>query len=192
MSTSADHNALTNRPTNPAIELFTVYDNMHTKGADWNRGIQLDSIHPSLHSPDSTIRNTASEENDDIGPLPKPLATDASERLTRQCTAMSSVMSDWSRNGRGTAVVQMINNDNMACSPKSTLSRHGTGLSRQLTKLFHRDSSLSVQHIWRKRNATVRMKNSKNFVSFHNIHYTIPQGYFWQRKPPKVILNNVR
>ena len=195
MSTSEGRSVLTNGPTNPVIEEFTVYSNIHTKEnlkEGWNgviqRGIQLDQ---SPCSPDPVAKDsaTASEEDGDVGPLAKPLATDASGKFTWQC----SMMSDMSRNGHGTATVRIVSgNSNTPSTPKLTLSRHSRGLSRRLTTVFHRDSGLSVQHSWRKRNATVRMKNLNNFVSFHNIYYTVPQGYFWQRKPPKVILNNVR
>jgi len=197
MSTSEGRSALTNGPISP--QAFTVYSNIHTKEnlkEDWNgarngviqRGIQLDQ---SPYVPDPVTKDSAaaSEEDGDVGPLAKPSATDVSRKFTRHCSAMSDV----SRNGRSTAMVRMVSShSNAPSTPKSTLSRHSSGLSRQLTTLFHRDSGLSVQHSWRKRNATVRMKSSNNFVSFHNIYYTVPQGYFWQRKPPKVILNNVR
>ncbi|XP_065904848.1 broad substrate specificity ATP-binding cassette transporter ABCG2-like isoform X2 [Dysidea avara] len=176
MPISEGHSALPNEPTTSEVGEFIV--NMYTKEnfkEYSNGGIQLDPIGHLFQSPDSIIEGAAGKKSDEIASLAKPLAS-AGE----------------SKKEHSTIIVQMTTNDsNPPSTPKSPLSRRGTGLSRIRITLFHKDSGVSVQESWRKRNSTVRLKNSKNFVSFHNIYYTIPQGYFWQRKPPKVILNNV-
>ena len=189
MSVSEDHSAF---PATSEIGAFTV--NMCTKEnskEDSNGGIQLDSIDHLSHSPESMTEGATGEENDEIAPLAKPLTTDTSGKLTSQ----SSVMFDQeSLKERDSMIAWMTSNDSSVPSTsKSPLSRHGSRLSRQISStLFRRDSSLSVQESWRKKDATGRVKSSNNFVSFHNIYYIVPQGYFWQHKPPKVILNNVR
>ncbi|XP_065904844.1 broad substrate specificity ATP-binding cassette transporter ABCG2-like isoform X3 [Dysidea avara] len=167
MSISEGHSALPEPSTSEVGEYMYTKENSKE---DSNGGIQLDSIGHLSQSPDSII-----EESDEIASLAKPLSSGRE-----------------SKKKHSSVIIRMTTNDsNPPSTPKSPLSRRGTGLSRIRKTLFHKDSGLSVQESWRKKNATVRLKNSKNFVSFHNIYYTIPQGYFWQRKPPKVILNNV-
>ena len=67
---------------------------------------------------------------------------------------------------------------------------------RQSTRVrkFSKGASLVPKESWRTRIASTRLKNAKNYISYHNISYTVPQGcnWFFQRKPPKMILNNVR
>ena len=71
------------------------------------------------------------------------------------------------------------------------LSQHS--LKRQTSTLLRRGSSrLSRKESWRTKASGTRIKNRKNYISFHNITYTVPQGWFFQEKPPKVILNNIR
>ena len=71
------------------------------------------------------------------------------------------------------------------------LSQHS--LKKQTSMLLRRGSSrLSRKESWRTRASGTRIKNRKNYISFHNITYTVPQGWFFQKKPPKVILNNIR
>ena len=67
-----------------------------------------------------------------------------------------------------------------------------SSLTRQ-NSLLRRGSSLSRQESWRTKSSRTRTKNRKNYISYHNITYTVPQGWFFQKKkPPKVILNNIR
>ena len=71
------------------------------------------------------------------------------------------------------------------------LSQHS--LKKQTSMLLRRGSSrLSRKESWRTRASGTRIKNRKNYISFHNITYTVPQGWFFQKKPPKVILNDIR
>ena len=192
MSISEDQGPLPDQPTTVEVDVHTVDvtpDEKSVSKEDSN-GILLDPIvHPS-ESPESIMDSTtAGEETDEIVPLPKPLAHDALGRLTSQ----SSVMSDQEpRKNKARKISSDSTASNPPTTPKSPHSRRGTGLSRQRPSMLRRDSGFSLQESWRKRDATVRVKSSKNFVSFHNIYYTVPQGYFWQHKPPKVILNNVR
>ena len=193
MSASEGHSTLPNVPTITEVEVHTLsMQSMHTKNykEDLDRGIQLDPVGQSRNF-ETITEGAGSEKSDEIVPLAKPLTTESSGRLTSQ----GSMISDQeSRKGRSSAIVRMVSSDSTAppSTPKSRMSRRGTGLSRRKTSLFRRDSGLSLQESWRKKDATVRLKSSNNFVSFHNVNYTVPQGYFWQHKPPKVILNNVR
>ena len=45
---------------------------------------------------------------------------------------------------------------------------------------------------WRTRESSTQVVNSSNFISFHNISYTISKRRYLRKLPPKVILNNVR
>lgn len=45
---------------------------------------------------------------------------------------------------------------------------------------------------WRTRESSTQVVNSSNFISFHNISYTISERRYLRSLPPKVILNNVR
>jgi len=157
---------------------------------DLHGGIQMDPIGHSSHIPGSILEGDDNKEN---VPQARSLTANTSGWLIDQ----SSVISDQEpRNGCNTSIVRMISVDsttsNPSSTPKSPPSRRGTNQSRRKPSLFRRDSGLSLQDSWRKKAATVRVKSSNNFVSFHNVNYTVPQGYFWQHKPPKVILNNVR
>jgi len=198
MSTSKGHDY--NEPTTTDVEVFTVeMNNKEGFKLDSNGGIQLDPINYPSRSSES--EGVADEEND-VGAIGKPVATDTSGRLTSQsCVTFDAEP----KNDLGPGIIRMASTDSFGISPKSPKSpkslksskhplarRHSRVLTRKITALLRRDSNLPVHHVWRQRNATVREKSSKNFVSFHNICYTLPQGYFWQCKPPKVILNNVR
>ena len=61
-------------------------------------------------------------------------------------------------------------------------------LTRQKSLLFRRNR----QESWRTKSCRIRIKNRKNYISYHNITYMVSQGWFFQNKPPKVILNNIR
>ena len=45
---------------------------------------------------------------------------------------------------------------------------------------------------WRTRESSTQVVNSSNFISFHNISYTITEHRMLKNLPPKAILNNVR
>ena len=76
---------------------------------------------------------------------------------------------------------------------KALVSRMSTQWSlRRQPSLLRRGSTLSRQESWRTKASGTRIKNKKNYISFHNIIYTVPQGWFFQKKPPKVVLNNIR
>lgn len=45
---------------------------------------------------------------------------------------------------------------------------------------------------WRTRDSSTQVVNSSNFISFHNITYTISKQKMLKKLPPKVILSNVR
>jgi len=45
---------------------------------------------------------------------------------------------------------------------------------------------------WRTRDSNTQMVDSSNFISFHNITYTIPSQSVFHKLPPKLILENVR
>ena len=45
---------------------------------------------------------------------------------------------------------------------------------------------------WRTRESSTQVVNSSNFISFHNISYTITERRMLKNSPPKAILNNVR
>ena len=45
---------------------------------------------------------------------------------------------------------------------------------------------------WRTRESSTQVVNSSNFISFHNISYTINERRYLRNLPPKAILNNVR
>ncbi|XP_065904845.1 broad substrate specificity ATP-binding cassette transporter ABCG2-like isoform X4 [Dysidea avara] len=185
MSTSEGHSVL---PTTSEDGVLTV--RIKTSKEDLNEGIELDPIDRPSHSPESITEGVTGEENDEIVPLAKPLTTDTPEKLTSQT---SVTFDPESTKERDTVIARMTSTDSSAPStPKSPLSKRSPGISRQISSaLLRRDSNLSVQESWRKKSASVRLKSSNNFVSFHNICYTVPQGYFWQHKPPKVILNDV-
>jgi len=193
MSTSEGDSAPPNEPTTVEVEV-DVHTKEEESKEDLTGGIQLDPIRNQLsNSPESITEETAGEENDDIAPLATPLAT-ASGRSTNQSSATSD---QESKKERGTVIVRMKSSSSTPGTPKSpkspdTPKSPGTGLSRRKSSFLRQDSNLSFQDSWRKRDATVRQKSSKNFVSFHNIYYTVPQGRFWEHKPPKVILNDVR
>ena len=90
-----------------------------------------------------------------------------------------------------TFVVQMT--VGASTKEKALFSRMSTQWSlRRQPSLLRRGSVLSRQESWRTKASGTRIKNKRNYISFHNITYTVPQGWFFQKKPPKVILNDIR
>lgn len=65
------------------------------------------------------------------------------------------------------------------------------GQSTQVRK-FSQGASLVPKESWRTKIASTRLKSTKNYISYHNITYSVPQGWFFQNKPLKRILNNIR
>jgi len=180
MSTSTFYDLRPNEPTSTNTEVFTAKIPIDKNFEDLNGGIQLD---PIGCCPDSVTKDTCSK--DEIVPLAKP---EVSGRLTSSSVTSESVKSE-KRHSRVTIGMPTDDSD----SPDAFKTpRHDSNLSGQISTFLRRGSSLSVQDSWRKKFSSIRVKSSKNFVSFHNIYYTIPQGYFWRHKPAKVILNNVR
>ena len=65
------------------------------------------------------------------------------------------------------------------------------GQSTKVRK-FSQGASLVPKESWRTRIASTRLKSTKNYISYHNITYSVPQGWFFQNKPLKRILNSIR
>ena len=45
---------------------------------------------------------------------------------------------------------------------------------------------------WRTRESSTQVVNSSNFISFHNVSYTLAERRILRNSPPKAIINNVR
>ena len=149
---------------------------------------------------DSSSINPNDTEIDPIVVKENPLSKQMSnERLQSQSsvTSDSSVSFSVVKEKYGEFVVQMTDSKDSVRKTPPLPRRYISQRSRinkrpSLLRKLSRDSSFSPQEGWRKRNSTTRLKSKKNYISFHNIVYTVPQGWFFQHKPPKVILNNVR
>ena len=152
-------------------------DGSTTDGQVNPNGIEIDSISsedrvvfipPSKQASDETIRATSSASGN-------PVANSADKE-------------------KGNAfVVQMTAGTITKDKAHSTQMLSQSSLKRRASTLLRRGSSrLAQQESWRRKDSGTRIKNKKNYVSFHNITYTVPQGWFFQKKPPKVILNNIR
>ena len=82
-----------------------------------------------------------------------------------------------------------------ASNKERALSIHSQRSLRRRTSLPRKISatgSLVRQESWRTKSSGTRIMNKKNYISYHDITYTVPQGRFFQKKLPKVILNNIR
>ena len=141
------------------------------------------------HSNGTEIDPIASEESDVLAPLAKQVSTETTGRVSLD--SGNSVTFSPAKEKDDSFVVQMSEPGKTPPSPRYS---HQRALSRRTTlmSMFSRDSSLSLQESWRTKSATTRLKNKKNYISYHNITYTVPQGWFFQDKPPKLILNNIR
>lgn len=141
------------------------------------------------HTNGTEIDPIASEANDVLAPLAKQVSTEATRRVSSD--SGNSVTFSPAKERDNSFVVQLSEPEKTPSSPRHS---HQRVLSRRTTLMsrFTRDSSLSLQESWRTKSATTRLKNKKNYISYHNITYTVPQGWFFQHKPPKLILNNIR
>ena len=131
-----------------------------------------------------------SEERDVLAPLTNQISNE-----NTGIVSMGSGTSVTYSAGNDEFVVQMkqVGSSTEKTPPSPKYSR--MSLRRRqpsLLRRFSQESSLSLQESWRSKSAHTRLKHSKNNISFHNITYTVPQGRFFQKKPPKVILNNIR
>lgn len=92
----------------------------------------------------------------------------------------------------GSFVVRMASGTEETSRLPARYSQRSLKKRPSLMQRLSRESSLSLQESWRSKSATTRLKNKKNYISYHNITYTVPQGRFYQKKSSKVILNNIR
>ena len=127
-----------------------------------------------IHSSDTELDRTVSEERD--------VLVSPSNQVSNEITGI------------------VLSQDTMACgisgscpSDKEESNLCIVQVANSTTeKVFSRGTLLTPKESWRTRIATTRLKDTKNYISYHNITYTVSRGWFFQDKPPKVILNNVR
>ena len=156
----------------PEDEGNTVSNNVHAN----SNGMEIDPI--------------ASEEADVVAPLSKQISSEA-PKYVRMDSSNSVTFSPTVKERTGSFSVQMKDGEITPTSPHK-YSRQRNTSRRSVMRAFSRTSSLSLQESWRSRSATTRIISKKNYISYHNITYVVPQGWFFQDKPPKVILNNIR
>ena len=143
------------------------------------------------------IDHVFSDEKDVLVSLPKQTFNMSTERLTSQSSLNSgnAVSLSIVKEKEGSFVVQMIDNTEKATSLSSRYTKLSpTKRPCLLCRLSLQDKVFSRQDSQRRsrKDVATHLKDVKNYISFHNITYTVPQGWFFQHKPPKVILNNVR
>jgi len=63
--------------------------------------------------------------------------------------------------------------------------RHKTHHSQTRWPSFYEQS-------WHRKDSSTRVKDSKNFISFHNIVYQVPVKKWCREQPPKTILHGIR
>ena len=135
----------------------------------------------------------ASEERDILTPLTKQTSTDTTGIIN--VGSGTSVTYSADKENDEPFIVQMTsipdNTEKTLPSPKYTQM---ASIKKQpsLLRRISQESSLSLQETWRTKSGQTRLKNKKNFISYHHITYTVPQGRFFQKKTPKVILNDIR
>ena len=141
------------------------------------------------HSNGTEIDPISSETSDVLAPLGKQMSTESTGHV--RLDSGNSVTFSPAKEKDDSFIVQISEPRKTPSSPRKTPT---SPLSRQtsLLGMLRRDSSLSLQESWKSKSATTRLKSKKNYISFHNITYTVPQGWFFQDKPPKLILNNIR
>ena len=148
-----------------------------------------------VNSNGTEIDPLVSEEKDVIPPLSKQISKESMGNVPSVGSGNSMTYSA-PRSGDDSFVVQMTQgrDGSVKTPPSSRYSRRAQIKKRpsMLQRLSLRESQLSPQESWRKKSSTTRIKNHKNYISYHNITYSVPQGWFFQHKPPKVILNNIR
>ena len=135
-----------------------------------------------------TVSDTHIHMNDiELDPIPQ-------EDKDSKTTGVTNVAirSSASKEADNTFVVQFKTS---ASNRERALSIHSQRSIKRRTSLPRKVSatgSLARQESWRTKSSGTRIKNKKNYISYHDITYTVPQGRFFQQKPPKVILNNIR
>ena len=157
-------------------------------------------IHSNVQLDDSTTDthvNSNGIEINSISPEDKVIFIPPLRQASKEATAAASsasgnpVPNSPDKEKDNTFVVQMT--VGMSTRKKVHSTRmHSQRSLRRYTSLLHKGSSLSWQESWRTKSSGTRIKSKKNYISFHNITYTVPQGWFFQKKPPKVILNSIR
>lgn len=148
-------------------------------------------------NPDGTeIDPILAEEKDVLVPLKKQTSNMSAGVLPSQSSLGSGNAVSFSavKETEGSFVVQMKDGTEEKPTPPSPRYARMTPTKRPslLRRLSSQESQLSLQESWRKKDGTTRIKSVKNYISFHNITYAVPQGWFFQQKPPKIVLNNVR
>ena len=161
--------------------------------------VQLDAHNPIPNGQDNSggMNHVFSEEKDVLVSLPKQTFNMSTESLTSQSSLNSgnAVSLSIVKEKEGSFVVQMIDNTEKATSLSSRYTKLSpTKRPSLLCRLSLQDKMFSRQESQRRprKDAGTFLKDVKNYISFHNITYTVPQGWFFQHKPPKVVLNNVR
>ena len=181
---AGDTEDVSNAPIEVQAEVH-VDANVDAKPED--NGTETNNAH--AHSNGTEIDPIASEESDVLAPLAKQMSTEPTRRVSSD--SGNSVTFSTPKEKGDSFVVQMSDSEKTPPSPKYSHQRRLTKRPT-LMSMLTRDSSLSLQESWRTRSATTRLKSKKNYISYHNITYTVPQGFFFQDKPPKLILNNIR
>ena len=118
---------------------------------------------------------------------PSKQASDENTRATGSASGCSVVNSADKEKGNA-FVTQLIVEETHSTQmlPQGSLERLTSTLLRR------GDSQLVLQENWRRKASGTCIKNRENYISFHDIMYTVPQGWFFQKKCPKIILNNIR
>ena len=135
-----------------------------------------------------TVSDTHIHLNDiELDPILPEKGDNRTVGITNAATGSSAV-----KEADSVFVVQLKTS---ASNKERALSIHSQRSIRRRTSLARKASvtgSLARQESWRTKSSRTHIKNKKNYISYHDITYTIPQGRFFQKIPPKVILNNLR
>ena len=135
-----------------------------------------------------TISDTHVHMNDiELDPIPPEEKDSKTTGVTNAATRSSTA-----KEADNIFVVQLKTS---ASNKERALSIHSQRSIRRRTSLARKASvtgSLARQESWRTKSSRTHIKNKKNYISYHDITYTIPRGRFFQKIPPKVILNNLR
>ena len=139
----------------------------------------------NIHSSGTEIDPIGSEERDVLDALSNQVSNEitgiAPSQISLACGTSGSCSSD---NEEGDSIIVQMTSSTTGKAAQNSVK----GKARQ----FSRGNQLTPKESWGTKIATTRLKNTKNYISYHNITYTVPQGWFFQDKPPKVILYNVR
>ena len=164
---------------------------IHTDAKPDNIGTIRDT---HINSNGTELDPISSEERDILAPLTKQTSTDTTGIVN--VGSGTSITYSVDKEKDKPFVVQMTsipgNTEKTPASPKYTRTVSIKKQPSLLRRLSSQESSLSLQETWRTKSGQTRLKNKKNFISYHHITYTVPQGRFFQKKTPKVILNDIR